>query len=146
MPMRLRECISALKKLDREIRKFHPPNQSILHSNQYGFNETLRDVTSEEWRMIKGIIEQYELPRQLTCGSYGFTFHVYAHGKTVNILNRLIAIEDRQFPFPSAKKGFAGQEETLRKLKPIIRSRRNQRLLKQHGLEPPLWPIERYAY
>ena len=140
----LEDCIAALKKLNRKIRKPHP---SEPWNGIAAFDETIRGLTSSEWAIVEEAVRQYELPCLIVSGLYGFALCIHANGGMPGIKpNALLIIEDGQFPFPSAQKGFSGQGETLHRLSPITHNQRNKELLARYGFEPLMYPPEQYAY
>ena len=130
-----------LKRIDSEIRRFHPGDVGGP-----GFDESLRNLTANEWEEIERIIKTSEFPCRLATNAYGFFLVVHAYGMIRDIqTDALLVISSGQFPFPSAKEGFTGQEETLRRLSHITHRLRNKELLEFHGFED-LHSAEFYAY
>jgi len=74
-------------------------------------------------------------------GPYGFGLTIYSFGKKL-----LIAISSKQFPFPSAKRGFDGQRETINRLSELTHSRQNIEILVALHLEPQNPDPQSYTY
>ena len=107
----------------------------------------LRSLEPGEWEEVKRIVGKLELPCRLQGGAYGFSLTVYAQSDEPGILPPvLLVVDSSQFPFPSAQRGFQGQEETLGILASITHSNRNKELLDFCGFEPQHERVEAYAY
>ena len=138
----LAEALAWLAQLDTQIHTYHPPTD--VH--EVGYNEILRPITAEEWKMVTELVAGHDLPCRHFGGAYGFSLTVYKPGVVEGILpDEVLWIEHNQFPFPSVSKGFGGQEETLRILAPLTHNPRNQQLLAWSGFELQ-HPAEQYAY
>gem|GEM_PF-3993559 len=105
-----------------------------------------KQLTQEQWDEIVSLVKKYEFPLELVHGAYGFALNIYDHSPMPEIKpDLLIQIEDMEFPFPSAKKGFAGQADTLRLLEPLTHSKRNTEILAWYRFRP-LSPVLSYEY
>lgn len=110
------------------------------------WDQELRGLTPAEWEKIKRAVKKYEFPCLLLPGAYGFYLAIHDCGDMFGIkTDALLVISHHQFPFPSAEKGFNGQEETLRRLEPITHRSRNIQLLEFYGFEP-LKEVMSYGY
>lgn len=132
------EAAEWLRGLDGEVRRIIRDRTTSSHPK--------RDLTSEEWARVQELIKEFELPCYFFPLAYGFSLVIFSHGEVQGENPPfLLEIQDSQFPIPSAKKGFAGQEETLELLSSITHTPRNAELLKWYGFRP-LDAAERYAY
>lgn len=103
-------------------------------------------MTQKEWTQLLALIKRHELPCTLGHTAYGFMFLVHEAGVVQNIQpETILQVGGNQFPFPSARRGFSGQVATLKVLKQVTHSRRNQELLAWSGFHP-LSPPHSYAY
>lgn len=135
----LAEAYGWLEQLDKEVRK-------VIKGSRFTSSHPERNLMTEEWERVQQLIKEYELPCYLGPEPYGFSFVVFPHKEIKGqIPPFLVAIQDSQFPIPSATKGFDGQEETLRILSEFTHSPRNTELLEWYGFDP-LDRAESYSY
>ena len=126
----LPEAVAKLKALQMEIER----------RGSFGM------ISEDEWKEIKRLARAHELPCVLHHAAYGFCLAVYEPGDVRGINpDHLVVINDHQFPFSSAARGFAGQGETLRRLRSLTHRERNHELLAWCGFKP-LKPIQSYVY
>ncbi|MFA6405642.1 MAG: hypothetical protein WCW46_02765 [Candidatus Paceibacterota bacterium] len=134
-----------LKKMDSEIRRFCP----FEMGSKTGWYRLTGNLTRPQWAKIKKIIEEHDLPCLLHPTCYGFMLVIHENKKATIFSKKrpsmLLAVEDSQFPFLSAKKGFAGQMSTLNRLAPLTHSEKNKSLLKLQGFKA-LKNLEHYEY
>jgi len=136
------QAVNWIKGLDKKIRVY----VDDPHEGGSGFWKELRRLTSREWEVVQEHINEYELPCYLYPTAYGFVFAIHTHGEIESEQpEQIIVIDDSAFPFRSASKGFAGQDETLEILEQFTHSSRNVELLKWYGFRP-LSPVESYSY
>ena len=128
-----------IQKLDSEVhRVIRDGGRTSHHSN--------RPLTEGEWEEVLDYIRRYELPCILQPDAYGFALWIHEHDMLPGEIPKyLLRIENGQFPFPSAKLGFAGQEETVRKVAEITHTPRNKEILAWYGFRPLERP-EYYVY
>ena len=89
---------------------------------------------------------RYDFPCILSHCPYGFGLAIFGPHITPGITpDRLLFIENQQFPFKSAQEGFAGQSLTLRELSRLTHRQRNKDLLVWSGFEA-LHDPDYYAY
>lgn len=138
----LEEAIAQIKGIDQQIRKY----VDKPHGGGSPFWREVRHLSQEEWETIQRIVTEYELPCSLRHTAYGFDFLVYSHGMVEGENPQcILGIDNGQFPFKSAHKGFAGQEETLEVLSVLTHTPRNAELLRWYGFRA-LESAESYAY
>lgn len=127
----LREAVEWLKKLSREV---------LI------YRHLARPLTDEEWQKAQELIHEFELPCVLRLTGYGFDLVIYPHAEIKGQKPyEILSVDDSNFPFSSAKKGWDGQEETLQILSAITHTPRNTELLSWYGFEP-LRELDHYIY
>ncbi|MBI2410084.1 hypothetical protein HYV30_03545 [Candidatus Kaiserbacteria bacterium] len=132
-----------LRELDSQIRKFYARRSP----GELPVNRCLRALTEAEWREIVALIEEHEFPCFVMHAPYGFIFSVHEVGAVQGAVTPfLLAVEDSQFPFSSARRGFEGQAATLHALEPLIYGRRNVEILRWHGFDELQPDITSYTY
>ena len=134
-----RQAVSFLKKLDRQIHRYHPP---MGHSR--ACNEIFRDLTAEEWNEVVRIIKEYDLPcRLITSNAYGLSLVVHDRGIEGVRSPALLLVFYGQVPFARVRKKAGNQEPALRRMSRLTHCGHNKELLDFYGFQRQM-PPEHY--
>lgn len=139
MTLSLEQAAERLREINREI---HMRVDGVLVG-------TPRRLTDAEWLEVVELVVAHDFPCVLVAGGLGPELYIRMTGDTPEEgpdLECLLSLDHGKFPFPSARKGFAGQDETLDTIKPFVYRVRNQELLAWYGLRPLKDSIHDYSY